>query len=695
MSDKKRRGNVYREPSAEGVGNTKPTGERPVGYEAKASQYRNDKNKSGAITEIKKRRAAPKLPKDYTHNSKGVETGFSDEQKKELFNPFVDDENEYDETGEHVVKYASGDDLELNSYDADNPYLASDEDLEEEVKAQREYALAQKKQTSMPSIRDKKKQSVKKRKPAPDVPVIPKTVEDDSRNHDNKDFLDSEVKGTDDSSYEEEDFDSIFNEEDDSDREEESAVENDSFDDPDVNTDEEDPFSEISDEELFGDIDNAIEEGVLLDDPFVDTTEDLFDNESSLWEDNSEYVDGDSEFEEDEDDEIKFGQSVFDGFDVNAILADAIDEDASDVYITANKGVWFKLLGEMKRCTNYPIPDGRVTKAVQEYIATNMADQDFIRDKELDTSYIIKHDPLKRDAGIEQRHVGRRLRVNMAWEFDDVYIVFRVIKDKIPAPEDLGIPDDLIKWLDAPAGLVLINGSTGTGKTTTLASMLRTKQLTRPETIITIERPVEFVYPNDGKALVLQREVGRDTHSFSNALTSAMRQSPDTILIGEVRNKEEVDALLVAADTGHLAISTMHTNSVAITLNRIKSMFEGEEQQHVLHQLADALQGIANQVLLKTPDGKGRFAVREVLAMNDEIRPLIAAGDVEGVRDYQREHKITMEHLLADAVHKGKCTLEAGRYKAVNAYEFDRYLKALLEESPGDVVRDSDMVREV
>lgn len=654
--------------------------------------------------ESRRRSSAPKNLKDYTHNSKGVETGFSADQKKELFNPFVDDEEGESDSSADTVKYASGDNVELNSYDG-NPFLASEEDIEEEAAAQREYAVAQRKQAAMPTIKPAKKQSSRQRS-APNIPnkraeslgeaefsdpySTEETLEDETASASSDEGFGSffgEDEEDDKGGYFDDDYDDDkeSSDNDNPSKETDNNASNESIDD-------DDPFSEVSDEDLFGDIDDAIEEGnvSLEDTASADDWGDSFDNPFADDDDSGSAFD--SEFEADEDDEIQFGQSVFDGFDVNAILADAIDQGASDVHISANKGVRFTVLGEIRRCPEYPIPDGRITKAVQEYMTTNMADQDFIREKELDTAYVIKDDPMKRSAGIDQRHIGRRLRVSIGLEFDDVFIVMRIINEIIPTPEELGVPDSLIKWLDAPAGLVLVNGSTGTGKTTTLASILRKKQLTSPEKIVTIEKPVEFVYPDDGKALVNQREVGRDTDSFDKALTSAMRQAPDTILIGEVRNKEEIDALLVAADTGHLAISTMHTNSVSITLNRIKSMFEGEEQNHVLHQLSDALQGIVNQVLLKTVDGKGRFAVREMLPMNAEIRPLVAAGDVESVRAYQREHKITMEHHLADAVYKGKCTFEVGRYEAVNSYEFDEYLEDLLNESEGDVVREADLM---
>lgn len=203
-------------------------------------------------------------------------------------------------------------------------------------------------------------------------------------------------------------------------------------------------------------------------------------------------------------------------------------------------------------------------------------------------------------------------------------------------------------------------GHVVTHNSTTLASMLRRIQLERPQKIITLEKPVEFLYPFDGRALVVQREIGQDARSFSSALDSAMRQAPDIILVGEVRNEEEVDALLRASETGHLTLSTMHTKSAASTINRIKSLYSGSDQLRVLASLSDVARGFANQVLVKDKQG-GRFAVREVLSVDEEVSDLIASGDVAGIRRYQIEHEKTMEHGLADAVLRGKCTLDEAR----------------------------------
>lgn len=212
--------------------------------------------------------------------------------------------------------------------------------------------------------------------------------------------------------------------------------------------------------------------------------------------------------------------------------------------------------------------------------------------------------------------------------------------------------------VDSPDHSYLCADYVVTHNSTTLASMIREIQLRYPKKIITVEKPVEYVYGVSGRGVVHQREVGRDTRSFGAGLDSAMRQHPDVILIGEVRNKDEANALLYAADTGHLTFSTMHTNSAADTLNRIKRMFSGEDQVHVLGVLSEASHGFVNQLLVRTADGKGRFAVREILDItdNDDVKDLIRHGNVRGLRDYQMEHRITMEHELLKAVESGQAT---------------------------------------
>ena len=215
------------------------------------------------------------------------------------------------------------------------------------------------------------------------------------------------------------------------------------------------------------------------------------------------------------------------------------------------------------------------------------------------------------------------------------------------------------------------NTFTITHNSTTMASILREIQLTQEKKIITIEKPIEAIFPDDGKALVVQRAIPEDCVDFEFGLTGAMRQNPDYILIGEVRNQTEVSEFLRAAETGHLAMSTIHTVNNVTTLNRIRSLFSGEEQRRILATLGDVLRGIVNQQLVMRKDGTGRFAVREALTIDYKIRRLISEDNFQAIRDFQEANGKTMEQQLVKAVLADKCTLEEARSKAPDQIYFD------------------------
>lgn len=365
---------------------------------------------------------------------------------------------------------------------------------------------------------------------------------------------------------------------------------------------------------------------------------------------------------EDSDDE-----DLLQGFDLDSVLADAIDEEASDVHLSPNQAVSFSILGEIHKKEHYAPLNGTMTQRVIQAILTHVLETSFIENLELDTSYVLK----------SGRHKGRRMRLSVGKTFGEVFMVFRVISDSIPSPDVLGIPKEMVDWTDLSNGLVMMNGPTGTGKSVTLASMLRRIQLERRSKIITIERPVEFIFGPEGKSMVTQREVGKDARSFADALTSALRQAPNIIMVGEVRDQSEVNELLRAAETGHLAISTMHTNSAANTITRVKSLYTGNEQARILGSLSEVSRGFANQVLVMAPDGASRSAVREILTVDEEVSRLILMGDSRGIRDYQVERGITMEHGLAEAVATGKCTADEARAKTAYPDLLERLLSEL------------------
>lgn len=350
---------------------------------------------------------------------------------------------------------------------------------------------------------------------------------------------------------------------------------------------------------------------------------------------------------------------------IDQILTEAIITGASDVHIAADLMVSMTRNGDIIRYDGYAIPDEETMhEIVHNGILSHQQQSAFNREYEFEGAYTLMYGPM----------AGRRTRLTIGKTFGKYFMVFRIISEYIPSIEELKIDEEIIKWSHYPNGLFLLCGPTGSGKSTTLASVIHNLQMTTRKKIITIEKPIEYIYPDDAPSLVVQRDVGEDTRGFYEGLTSAMRQSPNVILLGEVRNTEEVTELLRAAETGHLAISTMHTNSVATTINRIQNLFSGNEQRRIMSTLADTMRGVGNQVLVKTKDGEGRFAVRELLTINDEIKELIVKGDIRGIRRYQIEREATMEHNLAKAVQEGKCHYEDALGQTADPILFNKLL---------------------
>jgi len=349
--------------------------------------------------------------------------------------------------------------------------------------------------------------------------------------------------------------------------------------------------------------------------------------------------------------------------DLDAVIHDAIINGASDIHINPGDDIAYSVRDEIVRATSFGNVDPNMTVRLQQSIISNVLESIFVQDLELDTSYVVRSGASK----------GRRLRLSIGKSGGNVSMVFRIIADKMPTPDELEIPQEMRDWVNLPNGLVLVNGPTGSGKSTTLSSLIQEMQFNRPIKIITVEKPVEFVYdvqPNQ-KAFIVQREVGRDTRSFANGLKSAMRQAPKVILVGEVRDREEIDSLLRAAETGHLAISTMHTTSCPQTVDRILSLYDGDEQRRVLSTLAGNLRGMMVQTLVHTPDHKGRVAVREILQVTREVKEYIRNGDVGAIQDYMESNKLTMAHQLLRAARTGKITMKAARDASPEPLYFD------------------------
>lgn len=268
-----------------------------------------------------------------------------------------------------------------------------------------------------------------------------------------------------------------------------------------------------------------------------------------------------------------------------------------------------------------------------------------------------------------------RFRVNFFKERDVMAGAFRLIPTEIKSLKQLGVPSVVSKFAALPRGLVLVTGPTGSGKSTTLATLIDLVNKTRADHIVTVEDPIEFVHRNQ-RSLVNQREVGSDTHSFSHALKHVLRQDPDVILIGELRDLETVQTALTAAETGHLVFATLHTQSAAQTIDRIIDVFPPHQQTQVRSQLALTLQGVVCQTLLPRATGQGRIIATEIMMTTGAIANLIREGktyQITSALQAGRDHGMhTMDQHLADLVNSHMVTHEAAQAKMQDSENFTR-----------------------
>jgi twitching motility protein PilT len=298
-------------------------------------------------------------------------------------------------------------------------------------------------------------------------------------------------------------------------------------------------------------------------------------------------------------------------FDFAEVLTRMVEQRASDVHLTPGFKPAIRVRGRIVPLDDYPVLTPQQTREVVYAILNNDQRKHFENQQQLDFAYAIP--------GVA------RFRVNVYFQRGAISAAFRHIPQEIKSVEDLGLPQILTDFCRKPRGFVLVTGPTGSGKTTSLAAMLDLINKEREEHILTIEDPIEFMHSHQ-KCIVNQREIGADAHDFSSALKSALRQDPDVILVGEMRDLETISTALTAAETGHLVFATLHTQSTAQTVDRIIDVFPAEQQHQVRMQLSVALQGIVTQQLLPTADGAGRVCACEVLIPTPAIRNLIREG---------------------------------------------------------------------
>ncbi|MBA2751498.1 MAG: PilT/PilU family type 4a pilus ATPase, partial [Actinobacteria bacterium] len=331
---------------------------------------------------------------------------------------------------------------------------------------------------------------------------------------------------------------------------------------------------------------------------------------------------------------------------INDLLIRVIELGGSDLHLTVGVHPSVRIHGDIQPLTEFPVMNGSEIRRMLYAILTQKQRERFEEELELDTSHSVP------DMG--------RFRVNIFLQRDSMGSVMRVIPFQVVPFAELGLPEAVLQFAQLPRGLVLVTGPTGSGKSTTLASLIDVINATRHQHIMTVEDPIEFLHEHK-VALINQREVGEDTQSFAKALKHVLRQDPDVILVGEMRDLETISTALTAAETGHLVFATLHTQSAPSTIDRVIDVFPAAQQDQVRMQLANSLQGVVTQTLLPRADGSGRVCGLEILFMDDAIRNLVRQGKIEQVYSYMqtgtRRGMQTMEQSLMELVQKRLVTV--------------------------------------
>ena len=346
--------------------------------------------------------------------------------------------------------------------------------------------------------------------------------------------------------------------------------------------------------------------------------------------------------------------------EIIALLKDAVGKKASDIHLTVGVPPVLRLNGSLERYGDEALKPEDTAAVFQQ-----LADEDkqvwFKEKGEVDFSYAISR--------------VSRFRINAFRQRGSVAIAIRVVNEDVPTIEKLGLPEVVSQLARKPRGLILVTGPTGSGKSTTLASMINLINQERSCHIITLEDPIEYLHRH-GKSIINQREVHADTLSFSNALRAALREDPDVILVGEMRDIETISTAITAAETGHLVLATLHTSDAAQTIDRIIDVFPPHQQQQIKVQLSLTLQGIVAQQLLPKRDGSGRQAAFEVLVATPAVRNLIREGKTHQLHSIiQTGGKNGMQAMdlsLRDMVLRNEVTFEEALMRAIDVDLFQR-----------------------
>jgi len=345
------------------------------------------------------------------------------------------------------------------------------------------------------------------------------------------------------------------------------------------------------------------------------------------------------------------------------VLLQVLDRRASDLHITAGAKPTVRVRGRLTALDEFPVLTPTDTREIVYSILGNDQRQRLETDWQVDLAYTIPN--------------RARFRVNAYFQRSAIGAAFRLIPSEIVSVDKLGLPPIVHELTRKPRGFVLVTGPTGSGKSTSLASMIDEINEEREEHIMTIEDPIEFLHSHK-KCIVNQRELGSDAQSFGAALRAALRQDPDVILVGEMRDLETIQTALTAAETGHLVFATLHTQDTPQTIDRIIDVFPPHQQHQVRVQLSVALQGIVTQTLLPTADGSGRVVASEVLIPSPAVRNLIREGKTHQIYSVLQTSASagmqTMDSSLASLVRAGKITRQLAEQRSTTPEELKRLL---------------------
>lgn len=357
---------------------------------------------------------------------------------------------------------------------------------------------------------------------------------------------------------------------------------------------------------------------------------------------------------------------------IEAMLSRCVEVGGSDLHFKTDTGkVYVRVLGELRQFDDIePFSDADFHSEMQKLLSEEQLKK-FDEDLELDFAHEI--------VGLS------RFRGNLYQQRSHIQAAFRVIPYKIETMEELQLPEACFDFIERPRGLVLVTGPAGSGKSTSLAAMIDRINKSRPDHIVTVEDPIEFVHA-DAKALINQRELGHDTLTFANALKHVLRQDPDVILVGEMRDLETIHLAITAAETGHLVFATLHTVDAVQTVDRIVDVFPTYQQQQVRMQLSVNLLGVVSQTLVKRKDGLGRAAAFEVMVATSAVRNNIRENKTHQlasmIQTGQKQKMQTLDQALIKLVEQGVVSVDDAASRAKDRGEFDRLLEFIHQNKP-------------